>query len=145
MPLDVTNLINNYQKNILYVNVNFVWTHKYQCCYNTRTCNYLKNNRGNYVFERDPNNRFDTNAIKILTPNGKHVGHIPRGIAECLASLLDENKINLCSVGGEKKKPCSEMIEIVPLVSLTEDEYECLECLSEKIPYDKNRYIHSSN
>ena len=143
IPKDITNIIFEYQKNIMYIKVNFVWTHKHNCCYDYKNCKTLKQNRGNYVFERDPYNAFDENAIKILTKSGKQVGHIPRDIAECLSPLLDINKIDLVCVGGVKGNPCREVVEIIPITTLTDQEMESLREYLEEAPFDENRYIHS--
>ena len=140
MPISFLNF-----KRILYLRVNFVWTHKHNCCYDYQTCKILKQNRGEYVFERDPFNVFDENAIKILTKStGKQVGHIPRDIAECIAPLMDIHKIDLHSVGGVKGKPCVENVEI-PLQTLTEEEIESFKEYLEDVPYDLNRYLFSTN
>lgn len=42
----------------------------------------------NILLEREPENEYDTNAIKVLA-NGKKIGYIPRLIAEHFAPLLD--------------------------------------------------------
>ena len=38
---------------------------------------------------REPQNRHDPNAVKVLNVNGVQVGHIKRGLAKALASILD--------------------------------------------------------
>ena len=142
MPLDVTNLVDKYQENILYFKVNFVWTHKYACCSAQSKCKTLKRNRGNYVFEREPNNEYDRNAIKIMTHSEGRVGHVPREQAAILAALMDNEKIELKSVGGLKRYNCQEMVEIVPRVTLTEREMTSLRRLPlENMWFDQNRYV----
>ena len=141
IPTDITNIIFEYQKNIMYIKINFVWTHRHNCCPSYKKCCILKQNRGNYIFERDPNNSFDENAIKICTKHGKQVGHIPREIAGNLAPLMDIAKIDLHSAGGIKGKPCVELVEIVPLIALTDAEIETFQDYLETKPYDINRYL----
>ena len=38
---------------------------------------------------REPNNRYDPNAVKVLNVNGVQVGHIKRELAKSLAGVLD--------------------------------------------------------
>ena len=144
IPTDITEIIFKYQQNIKYVEINFVWTHKYSCCQTYAKCKYLKNNRGAYVFERECDNAFDENAIKIITKCGKQVGHVPRDYAACLAPLLDENKIDLQCVGGSRTRPCSEMVEVIPLTKLTNEEMRSFESILEEAPFDINRFVRSS-
>ncbi|KAK1224593.1 hypothetical protein PQX77_012488 [Marasmius sp. AFHP31] len=47
------------------------------------------------VLQREPTNRYDGNAIRVLNIAGTQVGHIPRNVASNLAPLLDARKITL--------------------------------------------------
>lgn len=40
------------------------------------------------VLEKEPDNKFDENAIKILTKNGKQLGYVPKDVAK---DLKDED------------------------------------------------------
>eukprot|EP00485_Elphidium_margaritaceum_P006009 CAMPEP_0202698168 /NCGR_PEP_ID=MMETSP1385-20130828/11443_1 /ASSEMBLY_ACC=CAM_ASM_000861 /TAXON_ID=933848 /ORGANISM="Elphidium margaritaceum" /LENGTH=336 /DNA_ID=CAMNT_0049354811 /DNA_START=69 /DNA_END=1079 /DNA_ORIENTATION=- len=141
MPKEISDVIREYQRNIHYVEVNFVWTHKYACCSDQQHCQVLKDNRANYVFERNPFNNFDANAIKILTRSEQQVGHVPRDLASVLAPLLDQGKIELECVGGAKTRPCSEMVQIVARPPMSEDDWNSLYAYLETTPFDQNRYV----
>ena len=47
--------------------------------------------RDELVLVREPQNRYDENAIKITTRTGHKLGYIPRGEAEFLAPLMDQS------------------------------------------------------
>lgn len=53
------------------------------------------------VFERDPDNPFDPNAVAVLTTTGAQVGHLPRYDAEFLSPLILEGVIALKGHAGE--------------------------------------------
>jgi uncharacterized membrane protein YqaE (UPF0057 family) len=67
---------------------------------------------GEYVFlEKDPNNEYDKNAIKVFIefPPGKkhHIGHVPKKINRKIGKLLDEETIDYIDanfVGGKIKE-----------------------------------------
>lgn len=47
-------------------------------------------------FEREPENRFDENAIKVITvPDNRHIGYLSRLVAAEYAPLIDEGKLKL--------------------------------------------------
>ena len=50
------------------------------------------------VFERQPKNEFDKNAILALRSDGKEVGHISRELAQQLAPALDNGAKYICEV-----------------------------------------------
>ncbi|XP_054839603.1 helicase-like transcription factor [Eublepharis macularius] len=52
------------------------------------------NNNEMVALQRDPNNRYDVNAIKVNNVNGEQVGHIKKELAACLADIMD-NKLAL--------------------------------------------------
>lgn len=41
------------------------------------------------VLEREKENQFDSNAIKILTKTGRHLGYVRKALAKDLARLID--------------------------------------------------------
>nr|XP_056706370.1 helicase-like transcription factor [Euleptes europaea] len=47
------------------------------------------NNNEMVELQREPNNRFDVNAIKVNNVNGEQVGHIKKELAACLAHIMD--------------------------------------------------------
>ncbi|KAL0578764.1 hypothetical protein V5O48_003262 [Marasmius crinis-equi] len=47
------------------------------------------------VLQREPANRYDRNAIRVLNIGGTQVGHIPRNMASKLAPMLDARKITI--------------------------------------------------
>ncbi|KAG9003678.1 hypothetical protein FRB93_010899 [Tulasnella sp. JGI-2019a] len=50
---------------------------------------------------REPTNKYDRNAIRILNATGIQVGHIPRTVAFRLAPLMDKNLISVEGVMGQ--------------------------------------------
>ena len=44
---------------------------------------------------REPQNKFDSNAIRIMRQDGKRLGYVGRNIAQVLAPFLDETQRNL--------------------------------------------------
>ncbi|TFK54077.1 hypothetical protein OE88DRAFT_1695204 [Heliocybe sulcata] len=50
---------------------------------------------------REPNNRYDRNAIQVKNIGGTQVGHIPRQVASNLAPLLDQGLVNVEGVMHE--------------------------------------------
>ena len=44
---------------------------------------------------REPNNRYDRNAIRVSNIAGSQVGHIPKNVAARLAPLLDRGEITV--------------------------------------------------
>lgn len=55
---------------------------------------------------REPNNPFDTNAIRVLTKDGRDVGHIRKEIAAEISPIMDKGESYRCTVtsvtgGGE--------------------------------------------
>ncbi|ASN69143.1 hypothetical protein 7F23_30 [uncultured Caudovirales phage] len=67
---------------------------------------------GEYIYlEKDPNNEYDKNAIKVYLeyPEGKkhHIGHVPKKDNIKVAEVMDSNKINSFNariVGGKIKE-----------------------------------------
>ena len=62
------------------------------------------------VFERDPDNPFDANAIGVYTVDGEQLGHLPRYDAEYMSPLIVEGAIALRGKTG-----VSERNDRVPL------------------------------
>lgn len=44
----------------------------------------------NLTIEREPDNQYDANAIKVITPNGMHLGYLAKEDAAWIAGWLDE-------------------------------------------------------
>lgn len=45
--------------------------------------------------QREPNNPYDKNAIKVNNVNGNQVGHLKRNLAAALASLMDNKLVQV--------------------------------------------------
>jgi len=43
-----------------------------------------------FSLEREPENQFDQNAIKVLTPGGLHIAYVERGQAAWISGHMDE-------------------------------------------------------
>jgi hypothetical protein len=50
------------------------------------------------ILEREPNNEFDSNAIKVLSFLGYHIGYVPKHVAPTLAQFMDEGCVLICKV-----------------------------------------------
>ncbi|KAM4771598.1 helicase-like transcription factor [Rhinophrynus dorsalis] len=49
------------------------------------------NNNEMVALQREPNNQYDRNAIRVNNVNGDHVGHIKKELAAALAFIMDRN------------------------------------------------------
>lgn len=50
---------------------------------------------------REPENRFDANAIMVLAPDtNDHLGYVAKEVAVELAPLMDEGRVFTCKVNG---------------------------------------------
>jgi hypothetical protein len=56
------------------------------------------------VFERDPDNPFDPNAVAVFTTTGTQVGHLPRYDAEYFSPLILQGVIALKGHAGESER-----------------------------------------
>lgn len=56
------------------------------------------------VFERDPDNPFDSNAIAVFTTAGTQVGHLPQYDAEYFSPLILQGVIALKGHAGESER-----------------------------------------
>lgn len=66
--------------------------------------------------EADPNNEFDANAIKVLSPYGKQIGYLNKDIAEKVKPALEhgtEIHVTASWVNGEKMLGVGLRIELV--------------------------------
>ena len=61
------------------------------------------------TLEREPNNKHDSNAIKIMSTSGLHLGYVPRHIAKGIAPEIDAMIMHYYGVAvastGEKLPP----------------------------------------
>lgn len=60
--------------------------------YNMSVYFYQVNNNEMVALQREPNNPYDKNAIKVNNVNGNQVGHIKKDLAAALAYIMD-NKL----------------------------------------------------
>lgn len=63
------------------------------------------------VLERDPGNRYDPNAVKVVA-RGEHVGFVPRGLAASLAAGMDANgksRLDAKFAIGSDHVPCAQV------------------------------------
>lgn len=61
------------------------------------------NGRQNVGLVRDPLNRYDSNAIKVLNTRNAQVGNIERSVAAVLAPLVDDNLIKIEGIVPKKR------------------------------------------
>lgn len=63
--------------------------------------------------ELEPENKFDSNAIKVLNSNNIHIGYIPRYYCESVINLLDKGYKYFCTIYEvQKDNNCNECIKI---------------------------------
>lgn len=75
----------------------------------------IKVTRGDEVFLRkEPDNRYDQNAIQLLDSSGKILGYIPRYYSKGVTELLNLEKKILCHIYHvDKNKNCNECIKVI--------------------------------
>lgn len=72
-------------------------------------------NEGERIFlKREPNNKYDRNAVAVLRENGRQIGYLSRDDAEWVARVMDagdnvEARIKRIT-GGERDKPTRGVI-----------------------------------
>jgi len=66
--------------------------------------NILAGKKFNVRLQREPDNRFDGNAIQVLMSDkkyglleGQHIGYVRRGTAETIAPRMDEGSVTVLS------------------------------------------------
>lgn len=52
------------------------------------------------LLSREPNNKYDDNAVLVLTAEAKDIGHLPREIAAEIAPELDSGKLWIAAISG---------------------------------------------
>lgn len=73
------------------------------------------------LIEREPENAFDPNAIKVLSPERSlHIGYVAKEVAVELAPLMDEGRFFSCSVESVMMK------QIILLIKETELQSDAL-------------------
>ena len=50
------------------------------------------------ILEREPFNRADKNAVKLMSTNGFHIGYLNRNITSQMAPVLDSGLKFLCTI-----------------------------------------------
>ena len=80
---------------------------------------WLKNHKTQVWLEREPENQFDHNAIRVMMDqNGtpRRIGYFPKEIAATLAPLVDTNQpINIMKyivIGGYKNKSYGLLLDV---------------------------------
>lgn len=71
--------------------------------------------RGDEVFlKKDSENKYDTNAVKVLDYSGQVLGYIPRYYSSSVTKLLETKKKISCHVYNvDKSQNCNECIKII--------------------------------
>lgn len=65
------------------------------------------------VFEKEPNNEHDPNAIRILTKNETHLGYVPRYYNIAILNRLNEGMSYSCKIiEVNPEQDCSECIKV---------------------------------
>ncbi len=65
------------------------------------------------VFEREPDNEYDPNAIRISSTSGEFLGYVPRYYSEAVSTRLLAGVSYTCAViEVNKKKRCAECIRV---------------------------------
>lgn len=71
--------------------------------------------RGDEVFlEREEDNAFDHNAIRVVNEKSELLGYVPRYYTEAFIRLMEEERVVSCHVVNvDKKQSCDECIVVV--------------------------------
>ena len=87
----------------------------YLGCNGEECKNSIEVTRGDEVFlEKEPENQYDSNAIKIVNSEGMLLGYLPRYYSQAFTRLINEKRNVSCHVCDvEKEKCCSECIKLV--------------------------------
>ncbi|MBQ4601990.1 MAG: HipA N-terminal domain-containing protein [Clostridia bacterium] len=64
------------------------------------------------ILEKEPENQFDVNAIKVLTQSGELLGYVPRYYNEAILERLNKNMTYTCTIIDLNFKDCSECIKV---------------------------------
>lgn len=60
-----------------------------------KVCRFQVNNNEMVALEREPHNKYDRNAIKVVNVVRQQVGHIKRELASALAPIMDSGWVRL--------------------------------------------------
>lgn len=67
----------------------------------------------NLIFEKEPTNKEDSNAIRILMKNGNMLGYVPRYYNSAVIERLDKGMTYSCKVIEVKRdQECSECVKV---------------------------------
>ena len=68
----------------------------------------------NLLFEPEPGNQFDSNAIKVKTSAGDYLGYVPRYYNEAILERINNNFTYSCSIIEINRSPksCAECIKV---------------------------------
>lgn len=70
------------------------------------------------IFEREENNPYDKNAIRVLNEQKKLLGYVPRYYSEAFVRFIEEGRLEECHVVNvNKENCCDECISIVAKIS----------------------------
>lgn len=70
------------------------------------------------IFEREENNPYDKNAIRVLNEQKKLLGYVPRYYSEAFIRFIEEGRLKECHVVNvNKENCCDECIGIVAKIS----------------------------
>lgn len=74
--------------------------------------------RGDEVFlNREQDNLFDKNAVKMLDETGQLIGYIPRYYSTAVSYLLEQGKKITCHIYNvDKDKNCNECVKVIMLI-----------------------------
>lgn len=64
------------------------------------------------VLEEEPENEHDPSAIRVMTPNGEHLGYVPRYYNKAILERFQEGMSYSCRVIEVNKQRCSECVKV---------------------------------
>lgn len=87
----------------------------YLDCNGTDCADALDITRGDEVYlKREPDNKYDPNAVQLLDISGKVLGYVPRYYSTGVTELLAQSKKVMCHIYNvDKSKNCNECIKVI--------------------------------
>lgn len=84
-------------------------------CHGNECCDSIEITRGDELFlQREPDNEYDPNAVKVLNVSEQLIGYIPRYYSESVTNCLLLNKEITCHVCNvAKNKKCDECVKVI--------------------------------
>ena len=110
----ILNFDNSFEKTF-----NLAGVRHYLGCDGNNCSKSISVTRGDEVFlEREEDNSFDHNAIRVVNDNSELLGYVPRYYSEAFVRLMGESRVASCHVTNvDKNESCDECITVLIKIS----------------------------